>query len=135
MKSFQWHDHYAIGHATIDEQHRKIVDIINLLHEVLNDGAHLEECTGAGKVFDQLAEYVMTHFSYEEQLMVDAGYPVEKIAEHKRTHDKLLSDVQDVMHAYQDGDTKALAELLPFLYGDWLINHICHTDKDYAPYL
>lgn len=135
MTLFIWHDHYAIGHATIDEQHRKIVDIINLLHSVLKDGAHLEESAGAGKVFDQLAEYVMTHFTYEEQLMADAGYPVEKILDHKRQHDKLLGGVQEVMQAYLAGDTKALAELLPYLYGDWLIEHICHSDKEFAPYL
>jgi hemerythrin len=135
MKRFTWHEHYAIGHAAIDTQHRKIVDIINLLHDLLKDGAGHGTDEGAGKVFDQLAEYVMTHFAYEEQLMANAGYPIEKVADHKRQHDKLLGEVQDVMHAYQAGDTEALAELLPYLYGDWLINHICHSDKDYAPYL
>jgi hemerythrin len=24
---------------------------------------------------------------------------------------------------------------MPFLYGEWLILHICGTDKDYVPYL
>ena len=30
---------------------------------------------------------------------------------------------------------ETMRELLPFLYGDWLVNHICVSDADYAPYL
>lgn len=133
MKPFQWSEEYAIGHAAIDNQHRKIVDIINLLHSVLQDGAKSK--AGAGEVFDQLAHYVMTHFAYEEQLIADAGYPIEKIIEHRRQHDRLLNGVREVSLAYQTGDTEALAELLPYLYGAWLIDHICYSDKDYATYL
>lgn len=135
MTIFSWHDHYAIGHAIVDAQHRKLVDIINDLHALLNDDNLDHPGAGAGKVFDQLAEYVVMHFAYEEQLMADAGYPVEKVVEHKLQHNALLTRVQQVMHAYEDGDTEALGELLPYLYGDWLIEHICHSDREYAEYL
>lgn len=135
MTIFEWHDHYAIGDATIDAQHRKIIDIINLLHSLLSDEEPAKDGEGANAVFDQLAEYVMTHFAYEEQLIADAGYPPEKVVEHKRQHDKLLARVQGVVNAYHAGDTKVLEELLPYLYGDWLIEHICHSDKEYAGYL
>lgn len=135
MTIFRWHDHYAIGHPTIDAQHRKMIDIINDLHALLNDENIEHPGDGAGKVFDQLAEYVVVHFAYEEQLMTDAGYPIENVIEHKRKHNALLTRVQDLMHAYRDGDTEVLAELLPYLYGDWLIDHICHEDKDYADYV
>jgi hemerythrin len=135
MTIFLWHDDYAIGNATIDAQHRKIIDIINLLHSLLNEATPADAAIGANEVFDQLAQYVMTHFAYEEQLMTDAGYPVEKVIEHKRQHDKLLAAVQQVVDAYHAGDTEVLAELLPYLYGDWLIEHICHSDREYASYL
>lgn len=135
MKAFEWQDEYSIGDATIDAQHRKLIDILNRLHDLLNDETLDQASAEAGKVFDQLADYVMTHFAYEEQVMADAGYPVDKVVEHKWQHDTLLAKVQEVMHAYQDGNTKALAELLPFLYGDWLIDHICHSDKAYSSYL
>lgn len=135
MKAFDWQDDYSVGDATIDKQHRKLIDILNRLHELLNDETLHDIDAEAGAVFDQLAEYVMTHFTYEEQAMADAGYPLEKIVQHKRQHEALLGTVQTVMQAYQDGDTRALGELLPYLYGDWLIEHICHSDKDYSSYL
>ncbi|HEY0844104.1 MAG TPA: bacteriohemerythrin [Noviherbaspirillum sp.] len=135
MTIFRWHAHYAIGHATIDAQHRKLIDILNDLHALLNDSNVDHPDTGAGKVFDQLAEYVVMHFAYEEQLIAEAGYPVDKVDAHKKQHNALLRRVQQVMHAYEDGDPTALAELLPYLYGDWLIEHICHSDKDFAPCL
>lgn len=135
MTIFRWHDHYAIGHDTVDTQHRKLIDIINNLHSLLNNENLDHPGDGAARVFDQLAEYVVMHFAYEEQLMADAGYPIEKVVEHKMQHNLLLGRVQQVVHAYEEGDKEVLEELLPFLYGDWLIEHICHSDRDYAEYL
>lgn len=135
MTIFRWHDHYAIGHDTVDAQHRKLIDIINNLHSLLNNDEPDHPREGAASVFDQLAEYVVMHFAYEEQLMVDAGYPIEKVVAHKMQHNVLLGRVQQVVHAYEEGDKEVLEELLPFLYGDWLIEHICHSDKEYAEYL
>jgi hemerythrin len=135
MTAFAWQDEYSVGHATIDAQHRKLIDILNDLHELLNRDSGADSSAEVAAVFDQLAAYVMTHFAFEEQLIADIGYPVHKVAEHKRQHDLLLARVQEVMNAHHEGDTQALANLLPYLYGDWLIDHICHADKDYAGYL
>lgn len=135
MTAFAWQDAYSVGHAMIDAQHRKLIDILNHLHKLLNDHTIDHTRTESGDVFDELAEYVMTHFAYEEQLIAKAGYPVERVAEHKRQHDMLLARVREVMNAHHSGDTTALTELLPYLYGDWLINHICHSDCDFAGYL
>lgn len=134
MNAFEWHDEYSVGDAAIDSQHQKIIDILNHLHELLN-AETVPDHAAAGKVFDQLAEYVMTHFAYEEQRMSDSGYPVDRIAEHRKQHNALLGKVQQIMDAHENGDNQALAELLPYLYGDWLIDHICHTDQEYAPFL
>lgn len=135
MKAFTWDDAYSVGNAAIDAQHRKMIDILNHLHGLLNHETLHDPDEEAGEVFDELAEYVVTHFAYEEDLMVEAGYPEQKVAEHKRQHESLLGRVQEAMLAYQDGDSEALAELLPYLYGDWLIEHICHSDKDYSSHL
>lgn len=135
MTAFTWDDAYSVGNAAIDAQHRRMIGILNHLHRLLNHETLHDPAEEAGEVFDELAAYVVTHFAYEEELMAEAGYPEQKVVEHKRQHESLLGRVQAIMLAYQDGDTEALRELLPYLYGDWLIEHICHSDKDYAGYL
>ena len=68
-------------------------------------------------------------------MISSSAYPAELLIEHKATHAALLSKVQFIARAHQEGDVAALAELLPYLYGNWLIEHICGTDKAYAPYV
>lgn len=134
MSKFNWEPEYSIGHAEIDRQHQAIITIMNRLYGLLKDKT-AERYAEVEQLFDDLANYVSTHFAYEEELMRRAGYPAEKIADHKLAHNELLAVVQQLMAAHQEGDAQALANLLPFLYGNWLIDHICETDRDYAGYV
>ena len=43
--------------------------------------------------------------------------------------------VQEFERRLDEGDPSTLADMLPYLYGDWLIQHICGTDMDYCEYL
>lgn len=134
MAIFYWLEEYAIGHDKIDQQHRQIVDILNQLYTLLNESG-ADRKADAELVFDQLANYVTEHFAFEEDLMFNSGYPNEQLIAHKATHAALLAKVQSIVQAHQEGDEAALSELLPYLYGNWLIEHICGTDRDYAPYV
>lgn len=134
MSKFKWEPEYAIGHAEIDRQHQGIIDILNVLYELIHS-AENDQSDKVEVVFDQLAAYVTNHFSYEEGLLDQKGYPTEKLAEHKRAHQRLLSEVQRIAAAYQSGDMAALDDLLPYLYGSWLTDHICHEDRDYESYV
>lgn len=134
MAIFYWLEEYAIGHDKIDSQHRQIVDILNQLYTLLNDSG-ADRQAEAELVFDQLANYVTEHFAYEEDLIFNCGYPNDLLIAHKATHAALLSKVQCIARAHQEGDAAALSELLPYLYGNWLIEHICGTDKAYASYV
>lgn len=134
MTHFHWEPEYAIGHAEVDRQHRQIISILNQLYSLLSTRS-VDHQAETEQVFDELAAYVSTHFAYEEELMLAVGYPADDIAEHKLTHNSLLAKVQVIAAAHRDGDATALSELLPFLYGNWLIEHICGTDRLYAGYL
>ena len=136
MTKFKWEAEYAIGHPVIDAQHQEIIHIMNDLHEAIQNSAigdvvevRIEE------IFDRLAAYVETHFACEEALMEKSGYPTKDLLEHRRTHDHLLTETQRIAMSYASGDHQALEELLPFLFGDWLINHICGVDRKFAPYV
>lgn len=133
MAICEWQSECSVGNEIIDKQHQEIIGIIGELYQLLNSGNCSE--SEAGHVFDRLAMYVATHFAYEEQLMMDSGYPDDQVVAHKHMHNQLLRKVQEIAQAYEAGNHEVLKELLPYLYGDWLIEHICHVDKKYMPYL
>lgn len=131
MGNFSWQAEYSVGDETIDRQHRQLIAILNELADLLA-GKGRDQTVTPRRVFDDLAMYVTSHFAYEEQRMMDAGYPIDKVEAHRREHRKLLKTLQSFETHIDSGDAKAMEELMPFLYGDWLIHHICEVDKDYA---
>jgi hemerythrin len=134
MPAFEWKSDYSVGDAAIDRQHQQLIAILNdLAAQLQATGARPGD--DAQALFDRLARYVTEHFAYEEQRMADAGYPPELLGAHRREHDLMLRKVQEFEQVFGQGDPEALARMMPFLYGEWLIHHICGTDKDYAPYL
>ena len=132
MNRFEWKPEYSVDDAEIDRQHTEMIAIINELAAVLRGEGPSD---GARRVFDQLARYVTTHFAYEEERFTRAGLPDDKIAAHQAEHNAILRQVQQFERVIESGDAAALQEMMPFLYGDWLIHHICGTDKEYVPYL
>jgi hemerythrin len=134
MGNFAWQADYSVGDETIDGQHRKLIEILNKLGDLLG-GGRADAAVTPRQLFDDLALYVTSHFAYEEKRMADAGYPLEKVREHQQEHRQLLKTLQGFETHVESGDPQALEEMMPFLYGDWLIHHICVVDKDYADYL
>ena len=77
------------GIPVIDGQHRQIVNYINHLH----DAREKHDRTAVGDVINDLIDYTLSHFSFEEELMVESGYPFS--GPHKRVHDVLVKRVAE----------------------------------------
>ena len=80
----------------------------------------------------ELVGYTKTHFSYEEGLMEENGYP--DFDAHKAQHEKMITEVGTVLTEYEEDHDKAMRHALDYLQG-WLINHINGTDKQYSSFL
>lgn len=108
----------------IDRQHRRIVDYINNL-EIAHAQQDLELI---GKVLDDLVDYTLSHFAFEESLQEEAGYKFCK--PHKKVHDLFVRRVNEYVERFKLGDD-VTAEIHKML-SNWLINHIKRDDADYV---
>ena len=125
----KWKSDYSVGIASIDLQHRKLIDLINSLQ------ATVDYSTGElfeRKALDELVDYTKTHFAFEEDLMEKNGYP--DFESHCSEHARMIARVDEVLAAYRRDQDNALQDALKFLK-DWLINHINGTDKQYSQFL
>jgi hemerythrin len=124
MAHIQWSDDLNTNISVIDSQHKRIVSYINNLEDVKdkNDRAVEEQ------VLNELVDYTLSHFAFEESLMEDAGYGF--INGHKRVHQLFVKRVSDFMQRFKLGED-ITEELLTVLKA-WLINHIKSDDNDYA---
>ena len=125
MELIQWSEKYSVSNFLIDSQHKRLVSMINQLHESMRDGKGKETLQ---KILDDLVKYTKEHFLTEETMMKKANYP--GYAAHKAEHDKLTEKAVDLQKSYAEGKSPLTMDVLNFLK-NWLTNHIEGTDKKY----
>lgn len=125
MAKFIWTDQLNVGIEVIDQQHRRIVEYINQLDDARSNNYSREEI---GFLVNELVDYTISHFGFEESLQEEAGYPFFKA--HQKVHELFTQRVADFQTRYNNGEdvTKGLNSLLV----TWLFNHIKRDDNDYV---
>ena len=120
---------YSVGIDSIDQQHKKLLNLINQLQTAVDysTGEQFER-----EALDELVDYTKTHFTYEEGLLRDNDFP--GFEAHKVQHEKMFEKVREVLSEYEEDHETAMGNAAEFLK-DWLINHINGTDKEYSSYL
>lgn len=125
-KLIVWSSSYSVKVNQMDQEHQRLVDIINNLYAAMRTGRSKD---AIGNILDELVTYTKTHFAHEEQLMQQSnysGYP-----EQKRAHEALVAQLNEILEKYRAG-TALGQEIMSFLK-NWLINHIQGLDKQYGP--
>ncbi|MCP3689332.1 MAG: hemerythrin family protein [Gammaproteobacteria bacterium] len=126
MSLISWSPQLSVGIDSIDEQHKKLINMINALNDALNSGESKEVMV---KIFDGLVVYCDKHFTFEEDLFNTHGFAGGSA--HKNEHDKLRSQVVELKRKLDGGNFMIGLELMGFLK-DWLTNHIMKSDKAYV---
>jgi hemerythrin len=129
MALITWNDTLSVNIKEIDEQHKKLIAMVNELHSAMGSGKGKE---AMGSILGGLVDYTKGHFSAEELIMLKHQYP--GYLKHKADHDALTKQVLDFQGKYTEGKTLVTVEIMNFLK-DWLTNHIQNTDKKYGPFL
>ena|SRR5271157_3277584 len=129
MAMLNWSDEYSVMVKEMDEQHKKLVGMINDLHEAMKTGKGKDVME---KILKSLVDYTVTHFSSEEKLMQSNDYP--GFLAQKSQHEALTKQVLDFQKKYHEGKAVVSVEIMNFLK-DWLVNHITGSDKKYGPFL
>jgi hemerythrin len=124
MAHIQWTADLDTGIDVIDSQHKRIVAYINQLQDARLDGGR----EAVGQVVEELVDYTLSHFAFEESLMEEAGY--RYLNAHKRVHELFTRRVTDYQRRFADGED--IAEPLETTLTTWLLNHIRHDDADYS---
>ncbi len=125
----EWSDDFATTVHCVDEQHKKLVSMVNDLHKAMTTGKGNEALAG---ILTGLKEYVIQHFGDEEKLQQQAGYP--GFLHHKKIHTQFVAKLVDLENNFKEGRVGISMELMDFLK-DWLLQHIMGTDQKYVPYL
>ena len=123
MALISWSNMLSTGIDEQDNQHKKLIDLINQLNDAMKAGKGTEVL---GKVLSELVNYTVFHFGYEEKLMGQHNY--SDTPAHKAEHVKFVQTVGDFKKKFDSGNAVITVEIMNFLR-DWLTSHIMKTDK------
>lgn len=122
MARLEWDSAFATGIEPIDQQHRRIVGFINDLESARDE-------QGVGELLGELNDYALSHFSFEEALMEQAGFA--EAAEHAQAH----TAFEEAIEAFQERHARGepIADELRSMLQGWLYEHIAEDDASYVP--
>lgn len=128
MALIQWDGSFSVKVAEIDQQHQKLVSMINDLNDAMKQGKGKDVL---GKIVNGLVSYALTHFSTEETYFDRFGYP--ETDSHKKEHVAFVKKVSEFKNGFEKRKLSLSIEVMTFL-SDWLKNHVKRTDMKYSQF-
>ncbi|WP_109117128.1 bacteriohemerythrin [Azospirillum sp. TSO22-1] len=122
----RWSEALAVGAAALDTDHQHLFALTNEVLAAMLDGR------GPSVVKAALAEletYTRQHFSREEALLFETGYPEAEA--HRASHAHLLAQMEKIRAMAGAGQPERVARFLQ----SWILDHILVSDMDYARFL
>ncbi|RME67755.1 MAG: hemerythrin [Nitrospirae bacterium] len=124
-----WSDKFSVGVTEIDSQHKKLFSLYNNLVDAMYEGETMGKLQ---ETLDKLIEYVVFHFTTEENYMKKYNYP--EYEDHKKMHVYLRDKTLDIHRDFSEGKPVLTADVVDFLK-KWLTEHVINVDKKLGKFL
>jgi hemerythrin len=131
--SLRWKNIFSCNIREIDAQHKKLFEIsakLSILETVCSRINFEDEMQ---EVLDDIQQYIVEHFSYEEDLMYRYGYGAYEV--HKKEHEKFTAKFEAVKsngEIYSNPESvKAWIDFID----QWITDHTLNVDMKYKSFL
>ena len=120
---FVWQEGYETGKDSIDEQHRSIVELVNVLHHSCANGSTPESVS---KILSDLTGLAEFHFFTEERELLASSSPMYR--RHRHEHEQIYLH----LHTACLGDllTTDKRTAMCALVRKAFARHMCSTDRE-----
>jgi hemerythrin-like metal-binding protein len=129
MPFVAWSPKLELGVASIDSQHRNLVEILDRLHASAAAGRCAPD---AIERMDELVTHVVRHYAHEESLMVEHGYMDG--GAHRLQHESFKAQAAGLVARMKGGEDVLTPDTLEYLR-EWLTNHVTGPDRRMSGFL
>lgn len=124
-----WNETYSVGNAEMDEQHKKLIDIINKLFKSFKEGNAQEI---SSEILYEMIEYSNFHLNSEEKLLYKYNYTEKD--KHEKLHEEFRKKTNELKFDLKNSSEGSHYKLIEYLK-EWWTNHILVEDKKYSNFL
>jgi hemerythrin len=119
-----------VGVAKVDEQHKELIDRINMLTAMdIKSISHDE----AQRTLNLLGDYIVKHFADEEVLQKQCAYP--EYEWHKKQHQIYVQEFDGLRKEFADNGASAkFCSHLNKSIINWIVTHIKDVDVVFGKY-
>jgi hemerythrin len=130
MPLIVWTDRMSVGVKLLDNDHKKLVLLVNNLHDGIVAGHARPKLES---IFGKLVEFTRLHFSHEERLLAETGY--QGWAAHRQEHEQLLDQLIELQVRFLSGAGGAQDQDVMNRLRVWLFKHTQGADQDFVSHL
>ena len=129
--SIKWDDSYILGNEKVDNQHRKLFELVNSLVSSCDRDSEPEKLLDT---LNFLVNYAVQHFDDEEALQIQSNFP--GYPDHKKLHEDFKVTVTELVARFTETNSPSqLSYDIKKILIKWLFNHIMNEDKKIGKHL
>ena len=126
LEIFPWNNNFATGIDLIDQQHKRLIELLNLLVSHL---AFQSDVPTLNSIFDELKNYTAFHFSEEEEIWKQNFPDDEWLILHQNAHCDFIAEVIRLKGEEHIKPLDNVIEDIVSFLTQWLASHILEVDK------
>jgi len=119
-----------VGVKLLNNDHKKLVILINNLHDGLVTGQYKPELED---LFESLVNSTSVHHANEEKFLAEAGY--HSFQMHKQEHEQMLEQLMELQIRFISSARLGVEIEVIHQLRTWLFKHIQGSDQQFAPHL
>ena len=123
MALIKWKKEYEIGVTKLDNQHKKIIEIVN---EVIKQQFTPANENEIEEILNGLQDYIREHFKTEEEYMLKHQY--SGYEEQRNEHNQFIDRLFEAQKEYSKTGRVTSINICNFVW-DWFSQHILVVDK------
>ncbi|MCT4542929.1 MAG: bacteriohemerythrin [Vallitalea sp.] len=129
----EWKEEYNLGVQEIDNQHKRLFDIavnVGELTQEINEGIDCYD--DYMDILNELVEYTIYHFDYEEIYMKKNNYNDDEFYVHQIEHKMFVKKLEEFKKTdFDTNQSENMDKMFAFLI-DWIVHHIINVDSKYV---
>ena len=124
IKRLKWEEKFSVGVPAMDQEHRRIIGMINKLQD---EFACVHKAETVAELLTEMTQYAQDHFQHEERMLAAHNYPrmLEQHAQHVGYRKKNVALCQ--------ATRLDITGLYKFLR-NWWAHHILEEDMRYKAF-